>query len=254
VGGINHFTKMILRLLMHAAVLAVFYAFTGPGALAYGAALIVRRWLVVPLVYAAIWITAQVGAPVLGKVPVPCFGETLRMQSVFYCAAMRNFVSPDLLDVADDAAQRVAERFPGTVTLALDGNLPVDLPLIPHLSHNDGEKLDFAFYYADLSGTYLPGKTRSPVGYFAFEGAGETCPPAGLSLRWDMGLLQELWPDRPLDTARTREVIEVLGADPRVSKIFVEPPLAARLGVSGGKVRFQGCRAARHDDHIHVQL
>jgi hypothetical protein len=39
-----------------------------------------------------------------------------------------------------------------------------------------------------------------------------------------------------------------------VAKIFVEPPLAAQLGLSDPKIRFQGCRAARHDDHIHIQL
>jgi hypothetical protein len=245
---------MILRAPLHLVGLSLIYALTGPGLLAYGLALVFRRKVIFPLAYLAIWTLAQFVAPALGKVPLPCFGQTLRMQSVFYCAAMRNFVTPDLLDVAEDAAQRVAEEFPGTVTLALDGNLPIDLPLIPHLSHDDGEKLDLAFYYADPSGTYLPGKTRSPVGYFAFEGGAETCPPAGLTLRWDLGWLQGLWPERPLEGARTRLLIMALAEDQRVGKIFVEPPLAAHLGVSGEKIRFQGCRAARHDDHIHVQL
>ena len=38
-------------------------------------------------------------------------------------------------------------------------------------------------------------------------------------------------------------------------KILLEPHLAHRLGVEGRpNIRFQGCRAARHDDHIHVQI
>ncbi len=39
-----------------------------------------------------------------------------------------------------------------------------------------------------------------------------------------------------------------------VEKIFVEPHLAERLGVQADTIRFQGCRAARHDDHIHMQV
>jgi hypothetical protein len=45
-----------------------------------------------------------------------------------------------------------------------------------------------------------------------------------------------------------------LKARPEVTRIFIEPHLADRLGVGGGKVRFQGCRAARHDDHLHVEI
>lgn len=37
-------------------------------------------------------------------------------------------------------------------------------------------------------------------------------------------------------------------------KILIEPHIPARLGVSSRAIRFQGCRAARHDDHIHNQI
>jgi hypothetical protein len=39
-----------------------------------------------------------------------------------------------------------------------------------------------------------------------------------------------------------------------IERIFIEPYLAARLGVSSPLLGFQGCRAARHDDHIHIQI
>ncbi|NHX27670.1 hypothetical protein HA397_27365, partial [Escherichia coli] len=166
-------------------------------------------------------------------------------------------VSPDLADAAQRAARQVAEAYPDTVTLALDGGFPFldGFPLLPHLSHADGDKLDFAFYYTNAGGRYLRGKTRSPIGYWAFE-TPETqiCPNRRWTLRWDLRALQPLWPNRPIETARTRVLITALMADPRITKIFVEPPLAQRLGVQGAKLRFQGCRAARHDDHIHVQL
>ncbi len=57
-----------------------------------------------------------------------------------------------------------------------------------------------------------------------------------------------------MDPIRTTALINLFTADPRVAKIFVEPPLATRLNLSHPKLRFQGCRAARHDDHIHIQL
>ena len=44
-------------------------------------------------------------------------------------------------------------------------------------------------------------------------------------------------------------------ADPvALSGLLLEPYLAVRLGVAGPMVRFQGCRAARHDDHVHVEF
>jgi len=40
----------------------------------------------------------------------------------------------------------------------------------------------------------------------------------------------------------------------KVDRLFIEPYLAGRLGVSSDVLGFQGCRAARHDDHIHIQI
>jgi hypothetical protein len=63
-----------------------------------------------------------------------------------------------------------------------------------------------------------------------------------------------LFPDRPLDRTRTAALTRHLPADPRTGKVFVEPRLAATMGLVHPNLRFQGCRAARHDNHIHLQL
>jgi hypothetical protein len=43
--------------------------------------------------------------------------------------------------------------------------------------------------------------------------------------------------------------------NPHVKRIFLEPHLKLRLDLSDQpKVHFQGCWAARHDDHIHVDV
>jgi hypothetical protein len=113
-------------------------------------------------------------APHFGRVPLSCFAKPadhLVVRSPLYCAFNRNYVNPELLQMAQALAKHVEIRFPGTVTIALDANFPfIDgFPLLPHLSHADGRKLDLAFYYRDGEGRFLNGVTRSPIGYFAFE-------------------------------------------------------------------------------------
>lgn len=247
-----------MRWALHGIAVLILTVLTQLGGIAWLIACMTRRKLIVfVLAYAVLWSVAQVAAPMAGRVPLPCTGGPLRVQSTVYCVGMRNFVSPRLANVAETAAQKMAAQFPGTITLALDGGFPFldGFPLLPHLSHDDGDKLDFAFFYTGSDGVYLPGKTRSPIGYWAFETlSDQTCPQQWPTMRWDFVALQTLWPDRPLEPERTRALIAALAADGRVEKLFVEPPLAQQLGVSGAKIRFQGCRAARHDDHIHVQL
>ncbi len=216
-----------------------------------------RRLLAFVLAYCGLFTAALVFAPQFGRVALPCFDANLRAQSVFYCATMRNYVSPQMAQVAQKVADSVAQNHPGTVTLYLDGNLPFwdGFPLLPHVSHDDGNKLDLAFYYVDEAGAYAVGKCRSAIGYWAFEQFGqEQCPEVWPTMRWSLPWLQGLWPDRDLEPERTKTMVEAVLSDPRVSKLFLEPDLARRLGVAHSKMRFQGCRAARHDDHLHLQL
>ena len=154
-----------------------------------------------------------------------------------------------------DAAEAVDKAYPGTETLVLDANFPflAGFPLMPHLSHDDGEKVDLALFYRGEEG-YLVGRTRSPIGYFAFEQGASGCPRTWPTLRWNLRSLQWLWPDYSIEPNRTRVLISALVSDRRVAKIFLEPHLKSSLGLTAKKVRFQGCRAARHDDHIHAQL
>lgn len=203
-----------------------------------------------------------------GRVPLPCSATSDRpfaAANPAFCWLNRNYVDARLVTLMTDLSRDVARQFPGTVTLFLDANLPFisGFPLLPHLSHGDGHKLDIAYYYRGADGGYLPGKTRSPIGYWAFEQPGAGDAPsqcrAGtwLTTRWDMQFLQGLFPDRPLEMERTRAALRWLtteGQRAGVERIFIEPYLAARLGVSSPLLGFQGCRAARHDDHIHVQI
>lgn len=208
------------------------------------------------LLYAALSLAAVYISPLTGRVALSCRAEgPLQVQSWFYCLTNRTYMTPALHAVAQDLADHMAATHPGTVTLALDAGFPFfdGFPLLPHLSHDDGKKLDLGFYY-QADGTYLPGATRSPVGYFAFEQGPTECPALWPTLRWNLDWLQGVFADHALDRARMTSALAWLIADPRVGKVFVEPHLAKGLGLSSDKLRFQGCRAARHDDHIHLQL
>lgn len=191
-----------------------------------------------------------------GREPLPCVESNgLQMQSKFFCVLNRHYVVPELKEVLVDLSAKVRSEYPETTTLVLDANFPflTGFPLLPHLSHNDGRKVDLAFYYRDSEG-YLPKVTRSWVGYFAFESGKTDCPNNFLTLRWDLDWLQQLWPNYQLEPERTKAALRLLISDDRVGKILIEPHLKLALGVQSSKVRFQGCRAARHDDHIHLQL
>ncbi|MXN44577.1 hypothetical protein GR138_05195 [Shinella kummerowiae] len=205
-------------------------------------------------------------APAFGRIALSCFERgSLQVQSPLYCILNRNYLTPVAKRAAEALSVAMEQKHPGTVTLVLDANFPFlgGFPLLPHLSHNDGRKLDVAFYYRDEAGGVLNRVTRSPIGYFAFEEpvADAVLPCRGrtdlLTLRWDMGFLQGLFPAWTLDEVRTGAALRWLASEGQefgVERIFIEPHLSQRLGVSGQNLGFQGCRAARHDDHIHFQV
>lgn len=248
----------MLRLSLHICAFVLLTALTQLGGIAW----VLSRQRSRPTLafvgfYAVLTLLAVWLAPLTGRTALSCFERgPLQVQSWFYCATNRIYVTPELKTVLEDAAERVEEDYPGTQTLVLDANFPflTGFPLLPHLSHDDGEKVDLAFYYADAAGDHSPGQTRSPIGYFSFEDGPTECPDSLLSLRWDLDWLQSLWKGFELEPQRNRLLVEILARDPRVAKIFIEPHLKQSLGLTSNKIRFQGCRAARHDDHIHVQL
>ncbi len=62
------------------------------------------------------------------------------------------------------------------------------------------------------------------------------------------------WISLRLDDVRTATMVRQLVRRKTIGKLLLEPHLERRLGVRSNKIRFQGCGAARHDDHVHIQL
>ncbi|MBD1544816.1 hypothetical protein [Roseibium aggregatum] len=273
--------KTALRTAVHLGIVAVLTLLTQIGGLAYGVAWASRFWLfkrhrrsVAVLVglfavsYGFFWFAATKIAPLAGRVPIACLtasnAEPVE-QSVLYCALNRNYVVPELARIVTDLAVHMDREFPGTETLVLDAGFPfIDgFPLLPHLSHRDGRKLDLAFYYRGTDGRYVPGVTKSPIGYWAFEeapdGYATPCPDSQgwKTLRWDMRWFRVFNSDVQLDADRTGEALRWLttaGRRAGLAKVLLEPHLKRTLRVNSDVIRFQGCRAARHDDHMHIQI
>ncbi|MBX5039605.1 hypothetical protein HJB51_05675 [Rhizobium lentis] len=269
----------MLCFILHALIVVILTLLTQIGGVVYLITLAVVRALRIRrfpaklalflLLYAGATVVANLTAPTFGRVPLSCVadaGDPLVIRSPIYCALNRNYVTPELSDLARALATHMDKQFPGTVTVALDANFPFvnGFPLLPHLSHADGKKLDFAYYYKDADGAFLNGATRSPIGYFAFEepAAGDELPCAGrhdwLTTRWDFDGLQPLFPAYRIEEQRTAAAVAWLTTEGAarfgLQKIFIEPHIKNALGITDAHVRFQGCRAARHDDHIHIQV
>ncbi len=207
-------------------------------------------------------------APAYGRVALNCFADSQHpyaANSILYCALNRHYVIPGTKQVLEALSDHMARKHPGTVVSYLDGGfpLPIGIPLIPHLSHNDGRKLDLAFFYKDkTSGKPIPKGGAWFMGYWAFapswaqQQADPASPQDGF-LRWRFDWLQGTFENYELDRARTADMVRFLvgsSASRQVQRVFLEPYLKPILKLQSGKIGFAGWNAARHDDHLHFQV
>ena len=232
-----------------------------------------RRLGTTVVLFGALYATATIWVvPLLaefgGRQPLPCSladGAPVRPHGFFYCALNRHYATPRVAEMLAALARDLSSHFPGIQVAYLDAGFPLfeGFPLPPHLSHDDGRKVDLALFYADAAGRPSAAITPSPIGYWGFEQprAGDPRPCAGqdrlLTLRWDMSWLQPLLPDRSLHVDANRAMVRWIagaGLHYGVERLLLEPHLQQRFQTAGGVIRFQGCRAARHDDHVHVQI
>ena len=245
-----------------------------------GVALLVTAWLarqrrwptwLATLGFVAIYgVTSFVVTPPLakigGRVRLSCVAGPDRPYaavSPMLCILNRNYAAPEADALVSALATHMADRYPGTITHFLDAGFPFfdGFSLMPHLSHRDGLKVDLAYYYREGDGRPVLDGAASPIGYWAYEAprAGEVQPCAGfhgLNLRWNFSALQSRV-TRRADPERMKAMLAWLTTEGRaygLRKILIEPHLKQRWAPGVDMVRFQGCRAARHDDHLHLEL
>lgn len=153
----------------------------------------------------------------------------------------------------------------GVTTYYLDACFPFrkGFPLLPHLSHNNGKKVDLAFYYTSPQTGKQQHGSPSPIGYGVGEPPrkneiqqAEICKQKGY---WQYSFIQNLIgrfrkSNYAFDETKTKQMVELILKNAEIGKVFIEPHLANRMGIKNPKLKFQGCHSVRHDDHIHIQL
>lgn len=201
-----------------------------------------------------------------GRVSLPiCKNPQIQPLNIFTCLLNRHYVKPELLKLLNETAIIMDKKFPGSKINYLDANFPFidEFPLLPHLSHDDGKKLDLAFYYIDAKSNKPSNKSPSWIGYGICEGPKsfeenrpEKCKENGY---WMYNILSEIMPQENkqnfiFDEARTKTLIEFMASKEKTEKIFIEPHLKSRMNLKSNKISLHGCQAVRHDDHIHIQI
>lgn len=214
----------------------------------------------------ATFLIVPVIAKPFNRVPLPLVQRNnLQPLSFVTCFLNRHYVRPALKQSVIEVAERMNDRFPGTVVNYLDASFPFGnrFPLFPHLSHNDGRKLDIAFCYAESLTGKRTNRVPSLIGYGVCEGpegnevnTADICAQNGY---WQYSLLEKIVPQSNeqefvLDGDRTKVLVSLFVERPVIGKLFIEPHLKARLKLTSDKIRFHGCQAVRHDDHLHVQV
>ncbi|MEM7513205.1 MAG: hypothetical protein AAF388_19915 [Bacteroidota bacterium] len=197
-----------------------------------------------------------------GRVPVQ---KNAHLQAVSWYVDIcnRNYVKPELNQVLQDQAEKLQRKYPGTQLVYMDAAHPfIDgFPLLPHRSHDDGEKIDLTFVYQRDGKLTNHKPTFSGYGYYLDPTKREAnttsmCLNQGywqydFTKYTSMGVLHS---DLLVHEAATSHLIRNITKDKRIHKILLEPHLTARWKLDKRKVRFHGCYAVRHDDHIHIQL
>ncbi|WP_298780187.1 hypothetical protein [uncultured Polaribacter sp.] len=89
-------------------------------------------------------------APFFGRIKIDD-NHIIESHNIITKLCNRNYVKPELYDVLTDVSLKINKDFPDIKLIYLDANFPFfdGFPLLPHLSHNDGRKIDVSFIYKD---------------------------------------------------------------------------------------------------------
>lgn len=206
----------------------------------------------------------------IGRVALPCKpgpDAPYAALTPLLCALGRNYVRPEVDVMLKEMARDLRRAYPDMTFPVLDAGPMYSGMGGRYTSRNwrkRGWSVDLAYFYQDAAGKYVPHETPSPIGFWGFQappaGSKPVCADDAVSsfLRWDMAWFQAyVRQDLTLDERRTAAMLRWLtqrGRQFGVKEVLIEPHMAKRLGVTSPLIRFQGCLAARHDDHIHVEV
>jgi hypothetical protein len=204
-------------------------------------------------------------AQLFGRTPLPTNSETLKPASMLTVICNRHYVKQELKRVLLEKSKMLSKSNKELTTYYLDANFPFvnGFPLLPHLSHNDGKKVDIAFYYTEKEDSNQKHGSPSPIGY------GVGVLPKGKEINsaqyctqkgyWQYNIIDKfIKPFKKngyyFNEKNTYQFLKLLANDKATEKIFIEPFLVKRSKINSPKIRFHGCHAVSHADHIHIQI
>lgn len=202
-------------------------------------------------------------AKYFGRTPLPISKSNTISPHTYYTVLLnRHYVTPQLKSELEDISIQMKKVNPKIKTVYLDANFPFwdGFPLLPHLSHNDGKKIDLSFIYSKKGKITNEKPSRSGYGYFEGPTSKEydqssTCKKQGY-WQYDFPKYLTLGSKSNLkfNANATKKLINHIIHRSKTHKVFIEPHLKQRMNIKHSKLRFHGCRSVRHDDHIHYQI
>ena len=227
----------------------------------------IRRTILVPTFLSLYIIISLLIIPFLarigGRVPLPISSEGILVPHNYITVLLnRHYVKERLLVELEIISKSFGQKHPQSQVKYLDANFPFfdGFPLLPHRSHDDGRKIDLSFFYTLDGGSTNSKPSRLGYGYFEEPIAGEVNQAQNCIQRgyWQYDFTKYITlgsSDRYMfDDKKTKTLLEIILSRSKTHKVFIEPHLKTRLNIKNDKCRFHGCKAVRHDDHIHYQV
>ena len=264
--------KILLKTILKLILFGVLTVITQIGGIVYLISLIIsKKWtkklkfktllVFLSLYLFSTFLIVPLVAPIFGREKVK-HSEKIGPTNYMTVLLNRNYVRPKL----NELLNKTSKSLKGTDIEIhyLDANFPFinKFPLLPHLSHNDGKKIDISLIYETENGIIKNGQ-KSVSGYGVFENPKSNefdqikkCLKNGY-FQYDYPkyvTFGKLNRDYAFSEKGTKKLINSILKNKSLGKLFIEPHLKNRMNLKDSRIRYHGCRAVRHDDHIHIQL
>ncbi|WP_282050123.1 hypothetical protein [Maribacter aquivivus] len=264
--------KILLKTLLKIILVGILTLLTQIGGIVYLVSLVIsKKWnrklkFKTSIVFLSLYILSTLlivpfFAPIFGREKV-IHSEKISPTNYMTVLLNRNYVRPELNELLSQTEKKLS----GTKIEIhyLDANFPFinKFPLLPHLSHNDGKKIDLSLIYESEFGE-ITNKQKTISGYGLFENPKSSeynqidkCLTNGY-FQYDFPkylTLGQINKELVFSKKGTKKLIQNLLKSQDLGKLFIEPHLKSRMNLKNNRIRYHGCRAVRHDDHIHIQL
>lgn len=200
-----------------------------------------------------------------GREPLPWNSDLIEASNLSTIVLFRNYSAHGGKNILDQITRNTRDlsQNQDIKLIYLDANFPFmdGFPLLPHLSHDDGKKIDLAFLYSQ-NGTYRQAKIPNLIGYGMFESPQvgeidqpEICRDKGYWLYSALSQFTTRWRANLQADSRLNKCLGLsICSHQKIKRVFLEPHLVHRWGIKSAKMKFHGCHAVRHDDHFHIEI